>query len=396
MFKKVYADYASTTPVDEEVFEEMRPFLTEKFGNASSIHQFGQEARSAVDHSRHRVARLLNAKPKEIVFTSGGTESNNLAIRGLVEKQSPQGGHIVTSRIEHPAVLAVCEQLVEEGYRVTKVETGPDGIVDVADVEAAIESDTFLITVMTANNEIGTVQPVEEIGALVKRLRKEGKKIWFHTDAVQAAGKIPLDVNEIGCDLLSLSGHKVYAPKGVGALYVRRGVRIAAQNLGGHQERETRGGTESVANIAAFGKACELALERLDSDPNRIAALREDFEKFILENVSGSGINGDPDRRLPNISNILFEHVEGEGVLINLDMMGVAVSTGSACSSGSIEPSPVILALGRKEETARGAVRFSFGRLNTTEEIEYLKQKVPEAVENLRKLSPHYQSAPGS
>ena len=260
----------------------------------------------------------------------------------------------------------------------------------------AIREDTFLVTVMTANNEIGTIQPVNEIGKQIRQLRENGNKIWFHTDAVQAVGKIGVDVDEIGCDLLSFSGHKIYAPKGAGGLYVRRGVRLEPQNVGGHQERETRGGTENVAGIAAFGAACESAAAGCVEDSARVAALRAGFEDFVLENIAGSSLNGGKHARLPNISNISFAGVEGEGLLINLDMAGVAVSTGSACSSGSIEPSPVILALGRSDELARGAIRFSFGRFNTVEDLEYLKEVLPKAVDNLRRLSAGYQPAPDS
>ncbi|NNE67901.1 MAG: cysteine desulfurase [Pyrinomonadaceae bacterium] len=396
MFRRVYLDNAATTPVDEAVFESMRPFLTEKFGNPSSIHFFGQEARGAVDQARHQAASILNADPKEVVFTSGGTESNNLAIKGLAAKQAPDGGHIITSKLEHPAVISVCEDLAGKGYEITVVEAGPQGVVSAAEVAGAVREDTFLITVMTANNEIGTIQPVKQIGRLVADIRSKGRKIWFHTDAVQAIGKIPVDVNEIGCDLLSFSGHKIYGPKGVGGLFVRRGVRIAAQSLGGHQERETRGGTEAVANIVALGKACEIAEEGFLSASKSTAAIRRGFEDFVLSEIEGTKLNGCPERRLPNISNIAFQGVEGEGLLINLDMQGVAVSTGSACSSGSIDPSPVILALGVPEDLARGSVRFSFGKFNSADDLDYLKEVVPRAVENLRKLSPGYQSAPGS
>jgi cysteine desulfurase len=358
-------DNAATTAVDERVFEAMKPFLTDKFGNASSIHFFGQEARGAVDRARHQTASLINAKPREIVFTSGGTESNNLAIRGLRDRHAPLGGHIVTTAIEHPAVSTVCEELEANGCDLTVVAVGESGIVNVEDIMSAVRPDTFLVSVMMANNEIGTIQKVAEIGNSIRAKRANGEKIWFHTDAVQAAGKIPVDVEEIGCDLLSISGHKIYAPKGVGALFVRRGVRLKAQNVGGHQEREVRGGTENVPGIVAFGTACELADEALSSDAKRIERLRKGFESFVFETIPGASLNGEMDARLPNISNISFDEVEGEGLLINLDMQGVAVSTGSACSSGSIDPSPVILALGRDDTEARGAVRFSFGKNNT-------------------------------
>ena len=390
MFRRVYLDNSATTPIDKEVFEAMIPFLTDKFGNASSIHFFGQEARSAVDKARHTVAELINARPNEIVFTSGGTESNNLAIRGLVEANDKYGRHIITSEIEHSAVKEVCEDLEKRGYELTFLPVYEDGIVRIEDVKNAIREDTILITIMTANNEIGTIQPVEEIGRLVRELKESGKKIWFHTDAVQAIGKIPVDVEEIGCDLLSISGHKIYAPKGVGALYVRRGVRLHKQNIGGHQERERRGGTENVPYIAAFAKACELSKKNLADSAESLRTLRDKFESEIGERVDDFIFNGDRENRLPNIANISFRQIEGEGLLINLDMNGIAVSTGAACSSGSLEPSPVIRALGRNDELARGAIRFSFGKENTAEDIEYLLEVLPKAVENLRRLSPQF------
>ena len=390
MFRRVYLDNSATTPIDPEVVEAMLPFLTEKYRNASSIHFFGQEARGAVDKARHQVADLIGAKPNQIVFTSGGTESNNLAIRGLCEMNEIHGKHIVTSQIEHPAVTNVCEALEKIGFEVTYLPVYEDGIVRIEDVKNAVREDTVLISIMVANNEIGTLQPVKEIGALVRKRRENGDKIWFHTDAVQAAGKIPVDVSQIGCDLLSISGHKIHAPKGVGALFIGRGVRLKPQNLGGHQEREKRGGTENVPTIVALGKACELAKDNLKSNHEHLLSLREAFENGVTTSIPGSLLNGKPNERLPNISNVTFKYVEGEGVLINLDMQGVAVSTGSACSSGSLEPSPIIMALGQAEELARGAVRFSFGKENTMEDIEYVLGILEKAVENLRKLSPHY------
>lgn len=391
MFRRVYFDNSATTPVDKEVIEAMLPFLTEKFGNASSIHFFGQEAKMAIDRARHQVAALVNARPNEIVFLSGGTEADNLAIRGLVEAQEKYGRHIITSQIEHPAVKNVCEDLAKRDYEITYLPVYEDGIIKIEDVKNALREDTVLISVMIANNEIGTLQPVNEIGELVKNLRGEGKKIWFHTDAVQAIGRMKVDVEEIGCDLLSMSAHKVYAPKGVGALYVRRGVRLHSQNLGGHQERERRGGTESVAHIVAFGKAAELAGVNLDERIEHLRRLRDKFEAGVTEKITDFVFNGNREKRLPHISNISFRFIEGEGLLINLDMQGIAVSTGSACSSGSLEPSPVIRALGRSDELARGAIRFSFGQENTIEDIDYALEILPQAIENLRRMSPFYQ-----
>lgn len=395
MFRRVYLDNSATTPIDPAVVEAMLPYLMAKFGNASSIHFYGQEARAALDKARHQVAALINARPSEIVFTSGGTEANNLAIRGLLEarrKAKDEGVskfHIISSAIEHSAVQNVCQDLEKQGVTVTYLPVYENGIVRIDDVKSAVTDETILISIMAANNEIGTLQPIAEIGKFVRDLKSEGKKIWFHTDAVQAAGKLPLDVEAIGCDLLSISAHKIYAPKGTGALYVRRGVRLHPQNLGGHQERERRGGTESVPNIVAFGAACEIAQNELEESAVELQQMRDSFESKVGELISDVVFNGDPENRLPNISNISFRSIEGEGLLINLDMQGIAVSTGSACSSGSIEPSPVIRALGHEDELARGAIRFSFGRFNTTKDIDQVIEMLPKAVETLRSLSPN-------
>ena len=390
MFKRVYLDNAATTPIDSDVVEAMMPYLTEKFGNASSIHYFGQETRAAVDKARQQVASLINCRPTELVFTSGGTEANNLAIRGLLEAQVKPNipSHIIASAIEHPSVSSVCEDLEKRGVRVTYLPVHESGVVRLSDIEAAISDDTVLISLMAANNEIGTLQPVAEVGKMVRTLRNEGRKIWFHVDAVQAAGKIPLDVEEIGCDLMSVSAHKIYAPKGVGALFVRRGTRLHQQNLGGRQERGVRGGTESVPLIVAFGKAAEIAEERLKEDGRRLGELRDVLEDRVFERIDDAFLNGDRETRLPNISNISFSGVEGEGLLINLDMHGIAVSTGSACSSGSLEPSPVIRALGRNDDLARSAIRFSLGRKNSIDDIDRLLEVLPASVANLRRLSP--------
>ena len=391
MIRRVYLDHSATTPVDRRVVEAMLPFLTEKFGNASSIHFFGQEARAAIDKARHEIAALIKARTNEIIFTSGGTEANNLAIRGLCEINEQYGKHIITSQIEHSAVKEVCDALEKRGWEITRLPVYEDGIVRIEDIESAIRQDTVLITVMLANNEIGTLQPIAEIGKIVKRERENGNKIWFHTDAVQAAGKIELNVEELGCDLLSMSAHKLHAPKGVGALFARRGVRLQTQNIGGHQERQRRAGTESVAHIVAFGEAARIAREELPHNARHLENLRGSFEKGVESLISDVVFNGNRERRLPHISNISFRFVEGEGLLINLDLQGVAVSTGAACSSGSLEPSPVIRALGRDDELARGAIRFSFGKDNTEEDVEYVLGILPRAVENLRKMSPLYQ-----
>ena len=308
----------------------------------------------------------------------------------MLEANEKYGKHIITSEIEHSAVKEVCQDLEKRGCEVTYLPVYEDGIVKIEDIKNAIREDTVLISIMTGNNEIGTIQPVEEIGRLVKNERERGNKVWFHTDAVQAVGKIKVDVEAIGCDLLSVSAHKFYAPKGIGALYIRRGVRLHAQNIGGHQERERRGGTESVPYIAAFGKACEMAKNNLNQTAEQLKNLRDKFEQSVGEVISDFVFNGNRENRLPHISNISFGSIEGEGLLINLDLQGVAVSTGSACSSGSLEPSPVIRALGRTDELARGAIRFSFGKDNTTEDVEYVLEVLPKAIENLRRLSPNY------
>ena len=394
MFRRVYLDNSATTPVDPRVVDAMMPYLTEKFGNASSIHYFGQEAKAAVDRARHQVAALIGARPNEVVFTSGGTESNNFAIRGLLEspvvrKILPDGRrpHVITSAIEHSAVKNVCEDLEKRGVDVTFLPVYENGLVRMQDIEDALKENTILITVMTANNEIGTLQPIEEIGKMIRSIRASGKKIWFHTDAVQAAGKVSLNVEEMGCDLLSMSAHKLYAPKGIGALYIRRGVRLQPQNIGGHQERDLRGGTEAVPNVVAFGTACELAAEEMTNDAASTSSFRDRLEQTIAEQIPDAHFNGDREARLPNISNVSFGSVEGEGLLINLDMQGVAVSTGSACSSGTLEPSPVIRALGRHDDLARGAIRFSFGRFNTEDDLEALLKALPTSIESLRKIA---------
>jgi cysteine desulfurase len=392
MLRRVYLDHSATTPADPRVVEAMLPFLTEKFGNASSVHFYGQEARAAVDRARREVAALINARPNEIVFLSGGTEANNLAIRGLCEASEAHGSHLITSEIEHSSVRGICDALEKRGWEVTRLPAYEDGIVRLDDVRDALRPDTVLITVMLANNEIGTIQPVAEIGELVRSIRTHGRRhLWLHTDAVQAAGRMPLNVETLGCDMLSLSAHKLYAPKGTGALFVRRGVRLMTQNIGGHQERERRAGTESVAGIVAFGEAAKLAAQELDQRTTHVRALRDRFEASVPARVPEIVFNGNREQRLPHLSNISFRFIEGEGLLINLDMQGIAVSTGSACSSGSLEPSPVIRAIGRNDELARGSIRFSFGKDNNEEDVDYLLEVLPRAVLNLRRLSPLYQ-----
>jgi len=387
--RRVYLDHSATTPVDPRVLAAMMPYLTENYGNASSVHLFGQQARAAVDKSRRQIASLIGARPNEIVFTSGGTEANNLAIRGVCEAAEPHGRHIITSAIEHPSARGPIDQLEKKGWEVTRLPVYDDGLARVEDVRDAIRTNTVLISVMLANNEIGTIQPVAEIGALVRERRNDGQRnLWCHTDAVQAAGRIPIDVDALGCDLLTLSAHKMYAPKGAGALFVRRGVRLLAQSVGGHQERERRAGTEPVANLVGFGAAAELAKQEILDRNDHTRRLRDRFESGVSQRIEDIVFNGKRESRLSHVSNISFRFIEGEGLLIHLDLQGVAVSTGSACSSGTLEPSPVIGALGRDEELARGAIRFSFGKDNTEEDVDRVLEVLPRAVESLRKLSP--------
>lgn len=386
--RRIYLDHSATTPVDQRVLEAMLPYLGAKFGNASSVHSFGQEARAAVDRARRHVASLIAARPNEVVFVSGGTEANNLAIRGLCQAAGQFGNHIITSQIEHPSVRTVCDQLEKQGWEITRLPVYENGIVRTADVSAALRPETVLISVMLANNEIGTLQPLCKLGALVRAQREAGRNLWLHTDAVQAAGRIAISVDDLNCDLLSLSGHKLYAPKGIGALYVRRGVRLQSQALGGHQERERRGGTENVPGIVAFGEAARLAETEFELRDSHVRSLRDRFEAEVKDRIEDVILNGDQEHRLGHLSNLSFRFIEGEGLLINLDLQGVAVSTGSACSSGTLEPSPVIRALGRSDELARGSIRFSFGKDNTDEDVDRTVHALVSAVAKLRELSP--------
>lgn len=387
--KKIYLDNSASTRVDDEVVQAMLPYFTEEFGNASSTHQFGQRAKQAIEDARGQVARLLNASPPEITFLSGGTESDNLAIKGIAETHRDKGLHLITSQIEHPAVLAACGHLEKQGRRVTYLPVYREGVVRVDDVRAALTDETVLITVMHANNEIGTIQPLQEIAALVKARREAGQRhLHLHTDAVQSIGKIPVDVKELGVDLLTLTAHKFHGPKGVGALYVRKGVRLSSQMHGGHHERDRRAGTESVPLIVGLGKAAELVRLQLPERMRHARTLRDHLETEIFNRISDVTRNGDAERRVPNIANLNFDFVEGEGLQISLDLKGVAVSTGSACSSGSTEPSHVLTAIGLPRDNGYGSLRFSFGKDNTREDVEYVLEVLPAVVEKLRKLSP--------
>ena len=383
--RRIYLDNNATTRVAPEVFEAMKPYFLDDFGNASSIHWFGQRARAAIESSREQLARLLNARPNEIAFTSGGTESDNMALFGIVEASRSGQKHVITTTIEHSAVLQTAQALEKRGVRVTYVPVGPNGVVDPADVEKAIGPDTVLISVMHANNELGTIQPLEEIGRLARE-----RDIYFHSDAVQSVGKIPVDVEKLGVDLLSLSAHKLHGPKGVGALYIRRGSVLRPLMYGGHHERDRRPGTENVSGIVGLGKAAELAGEHLAAEIERVGALRDRLEQGILAGVPLAAVVGDPSRRLPTTTNISFDYIEGEGFVIAMDLRGVACSTGAACSSGSIEPSHVLTAVGRSREQARSSIRFSLGHFNTAEDIDGALEVLPRVVEQLRSLSPHY------
>ena len=380
--RRVYLDNNATTPVLPEVLEAMRPYFGEHFGNASSIHHHGQETRAAVERARESVAALFGCRPAEVVFTSGGTEADNLAIAGLVR----EGDHVVTSTIEHHAVLNSCKRLQERGIEVTYVPVNEKCLVDPEDVRRALRPNTRLVTIMMANNETGVLQPVKEIGKICSEA-----DIYFHTDAVQAASKVPIKTKEIGCDLLSISGHKFHAPQGVGALYVRKGTTLEPLFHGGSHERSRRAGTENVPGIVGLGKAAELAMHGFEAGEDReIAALRDRLESAILEKVEAAGVNGNGVPRVPNTSNIYFDYIEGEALIISLDLKGLAVSTGAACSSGAIEPSHVLTAMGLRADRARASIRFSLGKQNIGDDVDFAIQLVPASVARLRELSPLY------
>lgn len=376
-------DHASTTPVDSEVVKAMLPYFTDKFGNASSIHSFGREAKKALDDSRRIVANALNANPDEIIFTSSGTESDNLAIKGIAIEGKKKGrNHIITSSIEHHAVMNPCEYLRENGFDVTYVPVDRYGTVNPSDIENSITEKTCLISVMHANNEIGTIQQIEEIGKISKE-----HGIPFHTDAVQTFGKIPIDVEKFNITLLSISGHKIYGPKGIGALYIKKGTRIEPLIHGGGHERGLRSGTENISGIVGLGKAVEIAQRDMEKEAKRLTALRDILSKGVLE-IKDSWLNGHPTKRLPNNANFCFSRVEGESMLLKLDAKGIAVSTGSACSSKSLEPSHVLKAIGLKPGETHGSLRFTLGKSNTKEDIDYVLEVLPEIVDELRRISP--------
>lgn len=382
VMKTIYFDNNATTKVAEEVAEEIKPFFCELYGNPSSMHTFGGQIAAEIRKSRQQVANLLGCDPAEIIFTSGGTESDNAAINGTLAA-APDKRKIITSRVEHPAVLSACRELQNHGYTVIELGVDKQGRLDLDKLEEQIDDDTALVTIMYANNETGVIFPIEQIAELVK-----SKGSVFHTDAVQAVGKIPLNLAKSNIDLLSLSGHKLHAPKGVGVLYVRKGTRLSPFMLGGHQEVGKRAGTENVPGIVGLGKACELAAKNIKEENEKVRKLRDKLENAILKKCPDSMLNGDKKNRLPNTSNISFEYIEGEAILLMLDKFGICASSGSACTSGSLEPSHVLRAMGIPFTAAHGSIRFSLSRYNTEEEVDYTIEKIPGIVNRLRELSP--------
>jgi cysteine desulfurase len=380
--QRYYFDHNATTPVAEEALAAMLPCFRETYGNASSIHHFGQSARTLVERARHQVASLLHCRPREILFTSGGTESDNIAILGTVRASTKTRKHVITTTIEHPAVLNTCQALEKEGVDVTYVKVGSSGVVSLDDVRAALRPETMLISIMHANNELGTVQPLAEISRIA---REAG--VAFHTDGVQSAGKIPTNVEELGVDFFSLSAHKIYGPKGAGALHFRKGVEFGAIQFGGSHERGQRPGTENVPGIVGLGAAAELAGKSLEAEGKRLSALRDRLERGILERVDLAGVNGGSPR-VPNTASVHFEHVEGEALLIALDLRGFAVSSGAACSSGAVRPSHVLTAVGISADRAKSTLRFSLGKQTTAEQVDALLEAIPAVVGHLRSLSP--------
>lgn len=384
--ERIYFDHAATTPTKPEVLDAMMPYFTQNFGNPSSVYQIAQVNRKAVDDARESIANAIGAKPNEIFFTSGGTEADNWAIKGIAGRKNRKGNHIITTTIEHHAVLHTCEYLEKHGYEVTYLEVDEDGLVTPEQVEAAIKETTILISVMYANNEIGTIMPIKEIGAIAK-----AHGVPFHTDAVQAVGQEKIDVGELGVDLLSLSGHKIYGPKGIGVLYIRRGVRLCSLIHGGAQERGRRGGTENLPGIVGLAKAMELSYADLDNKNNRVRDIRDYIIDGILKEIPYAKLNGHREKRLPNNVNIGFEFVEGESLLLLLDMNGIAASSGSACTSGSLDPSHVMLGIGLPHEKAHGSIRITLGEMNTMEEADKLLEILPAIVQRMRDMSPLYE-----
>lgn len=383
---RIYLDHNATTPLIPEVKEAIAPFLDEMFGNPSSIHSFGREVRAAMDNARAQVAQLLGAKdPSTMIFTGGGTESVNMAIKGVVHALKAKGNHIITSKVEHPAVMEPLKFLEKEGCKVSYIPVDQYGVVDLDALKREITDKTILITVMFANNEIGTIEPIEEIAKIAKE-----KGVLFHTDAIQAVGKLPINVEALGIDLLSFSGHKIYAPKGTGVLYIKKGVKVTPLIHGGHHERRLRAGTENVPGVIGLGKACEVAKNTIPNEITYLTELRDRLYSKIEKNIEFVRMNGHPTKRLCNTLNVGFEFLEGESIILNLDMEGIAVSTGSACTSGTLEPSHVLLAIGLKHEITQGSLRFSLGRGNTKEDIDRVAEVLPPIIKRLRSMSPLY------
>ncbi|MEN8907034.1 MAG: cysteine desulfurase NifS [Clostridiales bacterium] len=385
--KNVYFDYSATTFVKPEVFEEMIPYFSSKFGNPSSVYSLGRESKKAIEESRNSIAEVLNAESKEIYFTGSGSEANNWAIKGIAYSNRKKGNHIITSSIEHHAVLETCEYLEKQGFVVTYVPVEENGIIDEEKILKAIRPETILVSVMYANNEIGTIQPIEKIAKITKE-----KGIYFHTDAVQAVGSLSVDVKKLGIDLLSISAHKFYGPKGVGVLFIKKGTKIDKYIHGGAQERQRRASTENVPGIVGMGKAILLAVENMDNKVIRLEKLRNKLIKEVMAKIPYTRLNGDRNLRLPGNVNFSFEFIEGESLLLMLDMKGIAASSGSACTSGSLDPSHVLLSIGLPHEIAHGSLRISLGDLNTEEDINYLMEVLPEIVEKLREMSPLYEN----
>ncbi len=381
--RRIYLDHAATTPTQPEVVKAMLPYFTDAFGNPSSIYSCGQEAKEAIEEARTMVAELIGARSEEIIFTSGGTEADNFALKGIAYASEHKGEHIITTSVEHHAVMESCKFLEKKGLKVTYLPVDGYGLVDPQDVKKAITDKTILISVMHANNEVGTIEPIGEIGKIAKEAG-----LCFHTDAVQPVGHIPVNVDELGVDLLSISAHKFYGPKGVGALYVRKGTRLAPYMHGGEQEKRHRAGTENVPAIMGLGKAVELARQEMSKETERLTYLREQLIKGLIERIDHIRLNGHPLKRLPNNVNVSVDFVEGESMLLNLDLEGICASTGSACSSSSLEPSHILLALGLPPEQAHGSLRFTLGRENTGEDIERVLEVLPRIVAKLRAMSP--------
>ena len=386
--KKIYFDHSATTPVHPEVIEAMLPCMHEFWGNPSSIHWAGRGPKKVLDDAREATAALCNGDPSGLIYTSTGTESDNHAIKGIAFSKKSKGNHIVTTKVEHPAVLNTCKYLEKVGFEVTYLSVDAEGMLDLDELRAAITDETILISVMAANNETGVLFPIKEIGEIAGE-----KGVIFHTDAVQAVGKIPVDMKELNVDLLSISGHKLYGPKGVGALYVKRGVKLTPLIHGGHHERNRRGGTENTAGIVGLAKAAEIAMGHLEQEGQRLKELRDRLERGLMEAIPHVKRNGHEAHRLPGSANLSFEFVEGESLLLNLDMMGIAASSGSACTSGSLEPSHVLVSMGLAHELSHGSVRFSLGTENTAEEVDYLIEKMPPIVDRMRSMSPLYNPA---